>query len=346
MAQSLPSATSRSGDSSFPSPLPPSGSQQAPSVISSRFTDVASEDGDEFANEHGTQTKSPHAAASIDPNRPESAMSSNTRPSTRATTTRKVLHSPGSLGTWRMGGAFSGPGSSAATSSRPESSASKTSRTHVPSLASHAFFRPMSSQRLQAQRGVVSPRGKMRAAGSDAETETNTNRNSLVTDLTEEEGDADGRRRLQSRDTEFPEALSANPTGVQNLRTFGKDEQVPRLVEPPGLNSPRPIPGDDPQGSSKPPRASRTLSTNFMRKNGTPRRDSHGHERLSSSNNSPTFAKPEENLASATGKNYQFFQGNTIFFAGGRLQNTRERPINVISAIIVILPSILFLVFS
>ncbi|MCJ1288395.1 Eukaryotic peptide chain release factor GTP-binding subunit, partial [Xylographa opegraphella] len=39
-------------------------------------------------------------------------------------------------------------------SSRPQSSASRTSRTHIPSLTSYAFFRPMSSQRLQAQRGT------------------------------------------------------------------------------------------------------------------------------------------------------------------------------------------------
>ena len=78
------------------------------------------------------------------------------------------------------------PGSATSTStgrpssiiSRPQSAASKT---HVPSLTSHAFFRPMSSQRLQAQRAVR--RSKTARAGSSdgsfSEVGSNINRQSL-----------------------------------------------------------------------------------------------------------------------------------------------------------------------
>ena len=49
---------------------------------------------------------------------------------------------------------------------------------------------------------------------------------------------------------------------------------------------------------------------------------------------------------SKAGVNYQYFSGNIVFCWGGRLQNTRDRPINISTAIIVILPSALFFVFS
>lgn len=71
-----------------------------------------------------------------------------------------------------------------------------------------------------------------------------------------------------------------------------------------------------------------------------------GHERLSSSNNSPTFVKSHSEVVPKGGINYHYFSGNTIFLWGGRLQNTRDRPVNIASGIIVILPAILFLVYS
>ena len=46
------------------------------------------------------------------------------------------------------------------------------------------------------------------------------------------------------------------------------------------------------------------------------------------------------------GRNYEYFTGNTIFWLGGRLQNARDKPIVLATAIIIIVPSILFFVFS
>jgi palmitoyltransferase ZDHHC9/14/18 len=45
-------------------------------------------------------------------------------------------------------------------------------------------------------------------------------------------------------------------------------------------------------------------------------------------------------------KNYEYFQGNTVFWLGGRLQNARDRPVNIATGIMLILPAILFFVFS
>jgi palmitoyltransferase ZDHHC9/14/18 len=51
-------------------------------------------------------------------------------------------------------------------------------------------------------------------------------------------------------------------------------------------------------------------------------------------------------MKSALGKNYEYFEGNTIFWLGGRLQNARDRPINIATGVFLVLPAILFFVFS
>lgn len=109
---------------SFPTGLavPTGRGGQAMSVISSAMSDLPEE----------TQASAPPAATGpagepgLPPSRPSTAATARTT----TTTTRRA------------------PGSAAG--SRPPSSYS---RTHVPSLTSSAFYRPMSSQRLQAQRG-------------------------------------------------------------------------------------------------------------------------------------------------------------------------------------------------
>lgn len=329
--------------SSFPTPLPTAGSQRAPSVISSRMTDIASEDGDEFRSEGAATGPRPMTATSNDPNRPGSAMSSQTRPSAHASQSRRGgMGSPTTTGSWRTGGAFGGPGGSTTNSSRPPSSTSRASRTHVPSLAAHTFFRPMSSQRLQAQRGVRQPRGRPTSSVdgySDAGTETQ--RHSVVSDATAQHGGYahyGSDKPPPSRGTEFTEqdeqgAYGTSPTENVTVRSTGGSE--------------RPLHNAAPH--------SRPMQLNLDKTdNGSPkswrgsfhRKETQGHERLSSSNNSPTFAKRPPETFPKAGVNYQYFSGNTFFCWGGRLQNTRDRPVNVASAIIVILPTILFLVYS
>ena len=333
---------------SFPSPLANSSSRQAPSIISSRITDIASENGDEIQKESQAASDRPTTAASIDPNRPGSAMSSQTRPSTRAPPSRRGMGAPTTISSWRTGGAFGGPGGSMTNSSRPPSATSRTSRTHVPSLASHAFFRPMSSQRLQAQRGFRATRSGQPSASVDGSSEagTHTNRHSLISDTTQQQGP-----EIQhhydipppSRGTEFAEQddggdVNASPTEYATLRSVGESERPLRSRSP----HPRPMQIDiKNQGNGSP----KSFRANFHRA-ATPLKETQGHERLSSSNNSPTFAKKLPEDAPKPGINYQYFSGNTVFCWGGRLQNARDRPINIASGIIVVLPTILFLVYS
>ena len=100
------------------------------------------------------------------------------------------------------------------------------------------------------------------------------------------------------------------------------------------------------QENGKPQNPPRSFSSNFLRANGgASRGEGQGHKRLSSSA-SHNFSKPPQDVKPRAGINYEYFSGNTVFFLGGRLQNTRDRPVNIISGLIVLVPSILFLVFS
>ena len=335
------------GTGTFPNP-PSYGSQQAPSIISSRMTDIASEGGDGFQAEGVSAAARPTTRASNDPNRPGSAMSSQTRPSTRAPQSRRGMGSPTTLGSWKTGGAFGGPGGSITNSSRPQSATSRTSRTHVPSLASHAFFKPMSSQRLQAQRGARPAGAGQRVASLDGSSEagSNANRHSLVSEATAPHGPhihQDSDLPPPSRGTEFTEQddrgiFDASYTENATIRSIGESE---RPLQDRSANS-RPVHLDlDRQGNGSP----KSFRANFHRPTNA-RIEMQGHERLSSSNNSPTFAKKSPEVVPKPGINYQYFSGNTMFLWGGRLQNTRDRPINVVSGIIVVLPAILFLVYS
>lgn len=346
-AASLPSPHSPVS-SSFPSPLLAPGTHRAPSIIPSSMTDIASEHGDEFRTEGATSGGRPSTAASVDLTRPASALSSHTRPSTRAPPSRRGMGSPTTLGSWRTLGGFGGPGGSITNSSRPPSATSRTSRTHVPSLASHAFFRPMSSQRLQAQR-AARPTGIGRPSASvdgSSEGGSNTNRHSLVSDVMPHHGPRipqDGDLPPPSRGTEFTGqddgiTVHASPIEKATPRSMG-DSERPLQKQ---TSTPRPVHLDlDKQSNGSP----KSFGANVYRAGAT-RKEAQGHERLSSSNNSPTFAKKLPQATHRTAMNYQYFSGNTIFCWGGRLQNTRDRPINIATGIIVILPSILFLVYS
>ena len=349
MGSSLPPISSPiPAKSSCPIPKPSSSSQLAPSIISSRMTDIVSEDGDMFQGEGQVASGRPVSTASIERARPGSAMSSQTRPSTRAAPSRRSMGSPNTTASWRPGGAFGGPGGSMTNASRPPSATSRTSRTHVPSLASHAFFRPMSSQRLQAQRSFRPTRVGQPSVSANGSSEagTNTNRHSLASDATPQQG-----RQIQhdndmpppSRGTEFTgydEGGTVNASHTENatLRSIGESE---RPLQNRSAH-PKPLQLDiDNRGNGSPI----SYHANFHRFAAI-RKETQYRERVSSSNNSPTFAQKLPQGAPKAGINYQYFSGNTVFCWGGRLQNARDRPINVASGIIVILPTIFFLVFS
>ena len=335
-------------NNSFPSPLPTSGSQLTPSIISTRMTDIASEDDYEYQREGQATSANPNTAAPVDLYRPGSAISSHTRPSTRAPQSRRAMGSPTTITSWRTAGAFGGPGGSMTNSSRPPSATSRTSRTHVPSLASHAFFRPMSSQQLQAQRSVRPTKLGQALASAEGSSEvgSSSNRQSLVSNVTRQQGD-----QIQnindisppSRETDFAEhndegTINARSTEHATLRSMGGSQRP--FQHRSSHQRPMQLTIDSRENGSP-----KSFRANFHRAV-TTRKEMQAHEQLSSSNNSPTFVKKPPEAAPKAGINYQYFLGNTVFCWGGRLQNARDRPINVASGIIVLLPTLLFFVYS
>ena len=85
-------------------------------------------------------------------------------------------------------------------------------------------------------------------------------------------------------------------------------------------------------------------------------REIEGGEKLESGSSSPHLApeskappqppSKKEKIKSKLGRNYQYFEGNTVFCLGGRLQNSKQRPVNIATGSFVVIPSALFFGFS
>ncbi|KAI1950335.1 Eukaryotic peptide chain release factor GTP-binding subunit [Ophidiomyces ophidiicola] len=242
------------------------------------------------------------------------------------------------------------------------------SRTHVPSITSHAFFRPMSSQRLQMQRSVRPPTATTHGVSSeDGQSDIGSQaRRSLISNPNTLAGfgGIDYEPPPPSRGTEFTDPIffdrgtsTASPTGNTTVRSGG--DSVRLLHE----RSRRSVPSNLNLGATRnevglqdpPQRSPLSFRSGFLKsnKNEHPeRQDTSDHERLSSATSSPasTGLKPVRPIPHKTskdlGKNYEYFTGNTIFFWGGRLQNSRDRPVNIATAIFVVLPGALFFAYS
>ncbi|RMZ78305.1 hypothetical protein DV737_g3917, partial [Chaetothyriales sp. CBS 132003] len=160
---------------------------------------------------------------------------------------------------------------SIASTSRPQSpGSSHANSAHVPSLTAHGFIKPLSSQRLQAQR-LRRPLGQ------------------------------------RSVNTPPPIADGDSATGATSKRSS-------LLGHPQGL--------------------SRSLATDMTRSEAPDSVDG----------TFPDLASARDE--GALGRNYEYFEGNTVFFLGGRFQNARDRPISIATAVMLLLPAILFFIFS
>lgn len=234
--------------------------------------------------------------------------------------------------------------SSTAGSSRPQSPAvSTTSRTHVPSLTAQGFFRPMSSQKLQAQRfrtphvGVQPP-----AAIPDEEPEDYLDDESVASSRV---AMPKGHRPYQSITTDYTHSEGPEPYDTGSHEHASQQEGETGLVDgsrkavqrPTHLNlSAAQRTADTPQKSPLSFRSGFSLTSKG--------RMEPGHQHLSSNATSPRHP-PAEARAPASpdaGRNHEYFQGNTSFWWGGRLQNARDRPINIATGIFLVLPMILF----
>lgn len=346
--------------------------QRPQSVISSRIIDVASEDG------HDTEPD----PATIDPPLAQSQSTQNineelSRPDTSTTGVSANRVPWAQSAPSRRGQAPGAAGrhinrsgsTSTSAAGRPQSAAS---RTHVPSLTSHAFFRPMSSQRLQAQRSGSRAPTPAQAGTSDdgsAEDVHNTARQSLQSNQTPRAGPSISEdqelRPPPSRGTEMTEPETSGRVTSNTSPTYGHHGKgsLSESVRPLQRNNPTPsglsvnIDKSYKNGGGVPPpsksprsfRSSFLLPTRAEAGPNSPNRSAQGREKLSSAASSPalnTTHYPAETPKLRPGRNYQYFNGNTRFWLGGRLQNTRDRPVNIATGILVLIPGILFFIFS
>lgn len=247
--------------------------------------------------------------------------------------------------------------------SRPTTAAS---RTHVP-LAAHGFFRPMSSQRLQQQRNQrpTSLLGHSSLYVEGNESAGNSYRNSFGSNNTIKEAPLGLHRTRDeppppSRGTDFsdrdlPDRNTANstPTGAETVRSQGESiTPLQRPSKPQHLDLSKNFKNDSGKVAT-PSKSPRSFTSNFLLPSREGRlsqmRPQEGHEKLTSAESSPRMARketPKEVVKRELGKNYQYFSGNTAFCWGGRLQNTRDRPVNIATALFIIIPSGLFFGFS
>lgn len=324
-----------------PFSMPPhaSGSNQAPSIISSRMTDIGSEDGDDI-NPKSAFTSFPALTGTSfgtglnDKNRPPSAKSSQTRPSTRPPPSKR-------------GGAFGGPGGMIWNTSRPMSATSRSSRSHVPSLASQAFFRPMSSQHLQARRNRPTEGGHLRTSidGADEVDRNTKDHANRTTDVSPATGVS------EFLDLDDESRMEDSPIGATTLRS-NEDSQRPLQNRPlknsiptyagPGRNNKQAA------SSSRKPNTSVLYQATIVRparEMATMPNNLGGHER-NYLEKYPESAQGFQQEPPQKGANYRHFPGNTVFFWGGRLQNARDLPINIATGILAVLPCVLFLYYS
>ncbi|KAF2397352.1 zf-DHHC-domain-containing protein [Trichodelitschia bisporula] len=339
-------------DTSFPNPLDlAEHTNIPPSIISSRMSDIPSEPDDPDSAAAAAPSRTHHSRPSSAATRPPSSRGWQAAP-----TSHRV---PGSAA-----------GSTGAASTRPPTAHS---RTHVPSLTSQAFFRPMSSQRLQAQRNARPLSLPGQAPPSIAQEPETTaaagNRQSNGSQQTVRGAagflglhheDQHGRPVSRGTDvTDMPDRTTANtsPNGAETLRSRGESEA--------------PLQGDDPRksgparleigknlragaGNLPPPQKSpRSFRSSFIIPNRQSRNSAslhpQGHERLASGPSTPKREDREAVKAEVKrelGRNHEYFSGATVFCAGGRLQNARDKPINIMTGLMVVVPTGLFFGYS
>lgn len=245
------------------------------------------------------------------------------------------------------------------------------SRTHVPSLNPRAFLQPMSSQTLQVQRGQrpfqqQEPQAHAYSDYGDADSTTNTRRTShgsglngqgdippplpsdvaamppLPLTLSQVDGSGD-ERDVVSGEAQADRAVSLPyHTSLENLQQPQGRQTIARK------NSPRSYPdGTDPTARGRSPRM---IVANLRQQASTRGTEwNNAHEKLASRETLPEpdiDHKLPQTPKEDVGFNYQYFSGNTVFFWGGRLQNTRSRPISLLTALLVVAPAVLFFIFS
>ncbi|KAK4495212.1 hypothetical protein PRZ48_013541 [Zasmidium cellare] len=255
--------------------------------------------------------------------------------------------------------------------SRPNSAINPT---HVPSLTAQGFFRPMSPQKLQAQRGqaVLPPASRGQQSGvlseesldEEQETDSRSHRYSNASVNTARDRPQTGKSiqagplptsRGMSIGTSSGGDGSALP-GPESVVSKNSVTPLNTRLQQPDHSKLGPINGTPPPKSPRSFRASLGIGSRHSSKRDIhDRKPSGAHEKLYSNPSTPVVPtqekKPVSNAmshgdGSAKGKNYEYFAGNMLFFLSGRCLNTKAKPLNVATFILTALPAALFFGFS
>ena len=345
-------------------PYPSQARDGRPTSSASVATDATSEFGTEdytsAKERHSTMTgmTGPVGEPGLPPSRPISAGTSVVSSQAARAGKRESLQPPPS-----RKGLFGKDGGS-----RPGSSVSKT---HVPTLTAQGFWRPLSSSKLQAQRNQNAPQATAGAAQTGASsagplsdaTSQRSRRYSNASLNTLRDAKAASIKGGKSKENadEMPPLPASRGTQFTNEATVASESSATPLHNQHRTNMPATLQVNGLRSSNTPSegrsprslRASLGMGSRNSRQDNDRRPSPKHHEKLDSNPSSPQYVeKPEmpvtypKQPVPATGKNYEYFAGNTLFFLSGRCMNTRARPLNVATFILTALPAVLFFAFS
>jgi palmitoyltransferase ZDHHC9/14/18 len=233
---------------------------------------------------------------------------------------------------------FGGPSSS---SSRPQSAVSRKSA-HAPGYAAQAFFHPMSSQQLQMQRAsrpmTASSENEPRLSTSSEQRGSLESRDpnaqfrvDLPPPASLEGSDSTARQQpfRSSSPVDRNTIHTADSTKPLNTPPKARQEANRRDITPKTPNSYQ-LPS---RGQEAPPPPMPTHNALVDRRGSDESHRAQKQER-------------EQKALSAKGRNYKYFTGNTVFCWGGRFQNTRHRPVNIFTGLAILVPVVIFFVFT
>ena len=245
---------------------------------------------------------------------------------------------------------FGGFGLSMANSSRL-SQYSNRSGNNAPTITSSAFFKPLSSSRLQAQRSVRPQTGTRQESVSHTPIGLSitgpASRTSLESDIP------------QTPHTDPPlETAAAYSRGsdvtgkdVQDREYHGGSLTGHRATQSASESTSPLQPSSEQQTikGHKENRLSSSFRNNFRGTSpaspATPRDHVEHKKKYYTKTTSSHLEEKMDAVPKSEGKNYEYFTGNTVFGMGGRIQNTRDKPVNIGTGILVILPGVLFFVY-
>lgn len=241
----------------------------------------------------------------------------------------------------RSGRGIAGPQQQKSTQA-PDQSLANHGRTHLSNITPVTFF---------ASRG---PRGQQERQSRPLTPPYGSSQSQTIREQTPPQ-DVERRRHM----TRYSDAsiitmdpdINTNPQtrgstdGPRHLRSNRSQASIAPL-RPSHLDPTKPI-GPVAVRADRSPRSLRTSFGLNSRSSQSAERKDFGHRKLASEPSSPemTNANAEKSKTNAE-RNYEYYNGNAMFFLRGRLLNARQRPLNALTAFLANLPTLLFFIFS